>query len=92
MPFRSRARAGALFRDFSCAEINSSFHRPHRASTWEKWRDSVPSDFRFSVKLPKTVTHVARLVGTEELIAAFLGEAGLLGEKLAVLLVQLPPS
>jgi hypothetical protein len=46
-----------------CAEINSSFHRSHRASTWEKWRDSVPANFRFAVKLPKTVTHEARLAG-----------------------------
>lgn len=77
---------------FSCAEINSSFHRPHRASTWEKWRDSVPAGFRFAVKVPKAITHEARLVGAEGLVAAFLGEAGLLEEKLAVLLVQLPPS
>jgi uncharacterized protein YecE (DUF72 family) len=77
---------------FTCAEINSSFHRPHRSSTWEKWRDSVPAEFRFSVKLPKTVTHVARLAGVEGLVDAFLAEAGLLKEKLAVLLVQLPPS
>lgn len=77
---------------FSCAEINSSFHRPHRASTWEKWRESVPAGFRFSAKLPKTITHEARLVGTEALVDTFLGEAGLLGDKLAVLLVQLPPS
>ena len=75
-----------------CAEINSSFHHPHRASTWEKWRDSVPAGFRFSVKLPKAVTHGARLVGVEQLLDAFLAEAGLLHEKLAVLLVQLPPS
>ena len=39
------------------AEINSSFHRPHRRSTWERWAASVPDDFRFSVKLPKTITH-----------------------------------
>jgi uncharacterized protein YecE (DUF72 family) len=77
---------------FSCAEINSSFHRSHRASTWEKWRDSVPAGFRFSVKLPKTVTHQAKLAGTEALVGAFLAEAELLGDKLAVLLVQLPPS
>jgi uncharacterized protein YecE (DUF72 family) len=75
-----------------CTEINSSFHRPHRASTWEKWRDSVPADFRFAVKLPKTVTHEARLAGAEHLLEAFLAEAGLLGDKLGVLLVQLPPS
>lgn len=77
---------------FSCAEINSSFHSPHRASTWERWRDSVPAGFRFSVKLPKTITHEARLVGAEALVDAFLQEAQLLRDKLAVLLIQLPPS
>ena len=46
---------------FPVTEINSSFHRPHRLSTWERWRDSVPPDFRFSVKLPKTITHQAKL-------------------------------
>lgn len=75
-----------------CVEINSSFHRPHRASTWEKWRDSVPADFRYAVKLPKTVTHEARLAGVEQLLDAFVADAGLLGDKLGVLLVQLPPS
>ena len=77
---------------FSCAEINSSFHRVHRTSTREKWRDSVPEGFRFAVKLPKTVTHQARLVGADLLVEAFLAEAGLLGSRLGVLLVQLPPS
>jgi uncharacterized protein YecE (DUF72 family) len=76
---------------FNCAEINSSFHRPHRASTWERWRDSVPEGFRFSVKVPKRITHELKLVGFEEDLAAFLSEAGALGDKLAVLLVQLPP-
>jgi uncharacterized protein YecE (DUF72 family) len=75
-----------------CAEINSSFHRPHRVSTWEKWRDGVPDAFRFSVKLLKSITHEARLVGVEGLLDTFLSEASTLGDKLAVLLVQLPPS
>lgn len=77
---------------FPCVEVNSSFHRPHRPSTWERWRDSVPADFRFSVKLPKTVTHLARLADAGEALAPFLAEASLLQEKLGVLLVQLPPS
>jgi uncharacterized protein YecE (DUF72 family) len=46
---------------FGGAEINSSFHRPHRRSTWEKWGASVPDRFRFSVKLPKTITHQLKL-------------------------------
>jgi len=77
---------------FRAAEINSSFHRPHRASTWERWAGSVPDAFRFSVKLPKTITHGHKLVGAGALLAAHLGEVAALGDKLAVLLVQLPPS
>jgi uncharacterized protein YecE (DUF72 family) len=73
------------------AEINSSFHRPHRASTWERWRDSVPDDFRFSAKLPKTITHQARLRDCSDLLSEFLEQVSILGDKLAVLLVQLPP-
>ena len=76
---------------FDCAEINSSFHRPHRASTWERWRDNVPPGFRFSVKVPKRITHELKLVDFEETLDTFLSEAGALGDKLAVLLVQLPP-
>lgn len=76
---------------FSVAEINSSFHRPHRASTWERWRDSVPATFRFSVKLPRTITHDAKLKDCSALLDEFLKQAGALGEKLGVLLVQLPP-
>ena len=76
---------------FPVAEINSSFHRPHRISTWARWRDSVPEDFRFSVKLPKRITHVCKLAACEAELTRFMGEAGILGPKLAVLLVQLPP-
>lgn len=76
---------------FDAVEINSSFHRPHRVSTWQRWGDSVPDGFRFSVKLPKRITHELKLVGCIEALETFLGEAGALGDKLAVLLVQLPP-
>jgi len=74
------------------AEINSSFHRSHRDSTWLRWARSVPQRFRFAVKVPKEVTHVARLRDVDERLAQFLAEADLLGEKLGPLLVQLPPS
>jgi uncharacterized protein YecE (DUF72 family) len=77
---------------FAGAEINSSFHRPHRRSTWEKWAASVPADFRFSVKMPKTVTHQRKLAGVDDLLGPHLEEAGALGARLAVHLVQLPPS
>ena len=77
---------------FAGVEINSSFHRPHRPATWARWAASVPDDFRFAVKMPKAVTHQAKLSGCVDLVARFLDEAAGLGPKLAVLLVQLPPS
>lgn len=77
---------------FNAAEINSSFYRPHRRTTYERWAASVPGAFRFSVKLPRSITHEHRLVGAETLITSFAGEIGGLGEKLGMILVQLPPS
>ena len=74
------------------AEINSSFHRPHKRSLYEKWAASVPAGFRFCAKLPKTITHERRLVDCEPLVDEFLAQAGGLGDKLGCLLVQLPPS
>ena len=77
---------------FNGAEINSSFYRPHRRSTWERWAASVPDHFRFSVKAPKAITHERKLADCADLIAAHLEEVSALGAKLAVHLVQLPPS
>ncbi len=46
---------------FDCVEINSSFYRSHQRKTYARWAAEVPDDFRFSVKLPKSITHQARL-------------------------------
>lgn len=77
---------------FPVVEINSSFRRSHKPAIWARWRDAVPPDFRFSVKVSKTITHAARLVETRDLVAAFIDEVSLLEAKLGCLLVQLPPS
>lgn len=77
---------------FDCVEINSSFHRRHRAATWARWAETVPDAFRFSAKLPKTITHAARLRDVDGLLAEFIEDSGGLGAKLGVILVQLPPS
>lgn len=82
---RYAARLGA-------AEINSSFYRPHRPETYQRWAAAVPDDFAFAVKLPKAITHVARLAAAEDLLAGFATEVAGLGDKLGVILVQLPPS
>ena len=78
-------------RRFNGVEINSSFYRPHRPQTWARWASSVPDAFRFAVKVPKAITHERRLVDCGDLASAFLEQLRPLEDKLAVLLVQLPP-
>ena len=79
-------------RVFRCAEINSSFHRAHAPTTYERWAASTPPGFRFSVKLPKVITHQLRLSGSRAALERFLDESAGLGAKRGPLLVQLPPS
>jgi uncharacterized protein YecE (DUF72 family) len=78
-------------RRLNAVEINSSFHRPHRRTTYQRWAQSAPDDFRFSVKIPKAITHEAGLADCDAMLDRFVEEVTGLGDKLAVLLVQLPP-
>ena len=77
---------------FDAVEINSSFYRPHAPETYARWAASVPVDFRFSVKLPRAITHDARLQRTGEALSRFVDEVSGLGRRLGGVLVQLPPS
>ncbi len=90
------APEGSHLQRYACrlnaVEINSSFYRPHSRATYERWAATVPPDFRFSVKLPRTITHDHRLVDTEPLLDEFLAQASGLRDRLGCLLVQLPPS
>jgi uncharacterized protein YecE (DUF72 family) len=76
---------------FNAVEINSSFYRPHRRTTYERWAATVPENFVFAVKAPRAITHDARLIDAESALDRFLDEAGGLGSKLGPLLFQLPP-
>ncbi|MDB5370967.1 MAG: hypothetical protein JWP20_2525 [Roseomonas sp.] len=78
-------------RRFPAVEINSSFYRPHRPATYARWAAAVPADFRFSVKVPRDITHLRRLADAAEPLAQFLSGVQALGERLGPLLVQLPP-
>jgi uncharacterized protein YecE (DUF72 family) len=77
---------------FNAAEINSTFYRPTRPSTYLRWRESTPEGFRFAAKIPKAITHEARLIDCQPALQVFLSQMGDLGETLGPLLVQLPPS
>jgi uncharacterized protein YecE (DUF72 family) len=77
---------------FNAVEINSSFYKLHRRATYERWARTVGGDFRFSVKLPKTISHARSAGGLEPEIARFTDEVTGLGDKLGIVLIQFPPS
>jgi uncharacterized protein YecE (DUF72 family) len=76
----------------SCVEINSSFYRPHAYATYARWAASTPETFRFSVKVPKALTHEQLLRRPQAILARFLEETSGLGGKRGPILIQLPPS
>lgn len=76
----------------TAVEINSSFYRPHRPDTYARWAQAVPAGFRFSVKVPKRMTHELRLQHCGAALDAFLEQCMQLREKMGCLLIQLPPS
>jgi uncharacterized protein YecE (DUF72 family) len=75
---------------FSALEINATHYRLQRQRTMERWRDAVPSDFRFAVKGHRFLTHVRRLREPAEPIARERRHAEVLGERLGAVLWQLP--
>ncbi|HEY0199848.1 MAG TPA: DUF72 domain-containing protein [Rhodanobacter sp.] len=77
---------------FNAVEINSSFYRPHLPATYRRWSATVPKSFRFAVKMPRTISHMARLRDCRTALESFLDEVGYLDGKLGCLLLQLPPS
>ena len=76
---------------FNACEINSSFYRPHKIETWERWGNSVPAGFRFSVKAPRTITHESGLNCGDDLLSPFFHQISFLKDKLGPVLFQLPP-
>ncbi|MBS0419455.1 MAG: DUF72 domain-containing protein [Proteobacteria bacterium] len=77
---------------FNAVEINSSFYRAHQRSTYERWKQSTPAGFRFSVKVPRCVTHESALKHCRTELREFQEQVAGLGRKLRILLFQTPAS
>ena len=77
---------------FSTVEINYTFYRMPNEKVVAGWARETPAEFTFTLKAPRRITHDARLVNCRDLTEMFCNRAGVLGDKLAVLLFQLPPS
>ena len=78
--------------NFATVELNNSFYRLPSEKAFAQWRDSVPENFRFAVKVSRFITHIKRLRNVEEPMDNFLSRARGLNHKLGPLLYQLPPN
>ena len=90
--FRDKSRLEYYASLFSSIEINSIFYKLPRSSTVANWAESVPDSFRFTFKIPKTVTHVKDLQFAQKAVDDFMKVVENIGEKKGCLLAQFPPS
>ena len=77
---------------FTTTEVNYTFHRIPSAKTIENWKAQTPARFQFSLKAPQKVTHYARLRECSDTMRYFHDVTCALGDKLGVILFQLPPN
>ncbi len=80
-------------RCFNTYEFNGSFYRMPTVKNLQTWFDRTPNDFKFSIKIPKTITHLKKLQDCEKEVKDFYNVVleGL-KFKLACILWQFPPS
>lgn len=77
---------------FDLVEVDSSFYRTPSSNAVKQWKDRTPSNFKFTVKMPKRISHEAKLQKIENELEYFENTILGLGEKLACVFVQLSPS
>jgi uncharacterized protein YecE (DUF72 family) len=75
---------------FDTLEVNATFYRSMKPSTYEKWRDETPPDFRFSIKGSRYVTHYGQLKDPRESVLRQRDDLEPLAGKIAAVLWQTP--
>jgi uncharacterized protein YecE (DUF72 family) len=77
---------------FDIVEIDSSFYRIPNPTTVKQWNERTPAGFLFTAKLPKKMTHEAKLRDISSSLNYFQKVIKALGPKLACVIAQMPPS
>lgn len=79
-------------RYFNSVEVNSTFYRFPFKNVVKDWYNKTPSDFTFTLKANRLITHVNKLKDVDSLLDSFYSITGLLEEKLGCILFQIHPS
>jgi uncharacterized protein YecE (DUF72 family) len=85
------ARLGLYVQEFNTVELNASFYRWPKDSTFAGWRQRLPDGFTMSVKAHRGLTHFRRLKSPEPWVERFERCWRTLGDRSEMLLVQLHP-
>jgi uncharacterized protein YecE (DUF72 family) len=85
------ARLGIYVQEFTTVELNASFYRWPKDSTFAGWRQRLPEGFTMSVKAHRGLTHFRRLKSAEPWVERFKRCWHALGDRSEMLLVQLHP-
>jgi len=74
-------------------EINNTFYQMPKAAVLENWAKATPEHFRFAIKAPRRITHMARLKAdtAADSVAFLYRTLETLGPKRGPVLFQLPP-
>jgi uncharacterized protein YecE (DUF72 family) len=83
-------RLGYYSEVFSSVEVNATFYKVPKAETFRKWDEETPSDFRFSLKGSRYVTHLKKLKEVGPYVKDFYDRIAPLGDKVGCVLWQLP--
>ena len=86
-----RDRLDHYVQRFSTVELNASFYRWPKTTTFQAWRRRLPAGFLLSVKAPRGLTHAKKLYAPEVWVERIARDWHELYDKRAVLLVQLGP-
>jgi uncharacterized protein YecE (DUF72 family) len=78
-------------RRLTAVEGNTTFYATPSPATIDRWREDTPGSFRFSLKLPRSVSHAGLLMPHLKEALAFVDLARELGTRLGPLFLQLPP-
>jgi uncharacterized protein YecE (DUF72 family) len=76
---------------FNSIEGNNTLYGMPEPNTVRQWREQSDENFRFCLKFPETISHQKKLVNVQVETAEFLHRASILGTKLGLLFLQLPP-
>lgn len=77
---------------FPIVEINATFYHLFPDSVFIKWKKNAKAKFHYIIKIPRVITHRHLLKNCTRAIKKFDRTVDLLGNKLALVLLQLPPN